>query len=104
MLLINNIRYFFYIDEKIPHVPTAFILFQAFFLGWLVNRLLKPVKETTPRLLHLDLPRAQAEDARFNETRPEGGTVGFRGSGFSTLCPGRWDQTLPLQPILRWQP
>jgi len=35
--LINNLPYFFGIDEGIPHAPTALVLFFAFFLGWLLH-------------------------------------------------------------------
>ena len=35
--LINNLPYFFGIHGKIPHAPTALILFLFFFLGWLIN-------------------------------------------------------------------
>jgi hypothetical protein len=35
--LINNLPYFFGIDENIPHAPTALVLFLVFFLGWLFN-------------------------------------------------------------------
>ena len=35
--LINNLPYFFGIDEHILHAPTALILFLFFFLGWMVH-------------------------------------------------------------------
>ena len=35
--LINNLSYFFGIDEYIPHAPTALVLFLFFFLGWMVH-------------------------------------------------------------------
>jgi len=40
--LINNLPYFFRIDEHIPHAPTALLLFLFFFLGWLLRRSLAP--------------------------------------------------------------
>jgi O-antigen ligase len=36
--LVNNLPYFFGINERTPHAPTALVLFMAFFLGWLVGR------------------------------------------------------------------
>jgi O-antigen ligase len=35
--LINNLPYFFGIDESIPHAPTALVLFLFFLLGWLMH-------------------------------------------------------------------
>jgi len=35
--LINNLPYFFGIDESIPHAPMALVLFLVFFLGWLLH-------------------------------------------------------------------
>jgi len=35
--LVNNLPYFFKIDESIPHAPTALVLFLVFFLGWLLH-------------------------------------------------------------------
>jgi O-antigen ligase len=35
--LINNLPYFFGINESIPHAPTALVLFFGFFLGWLAQ-------------------------------------------------------------------
>jgi hypothetical protein len=40
--LINNLPYFFQIFENIPHAPTALVLFQALFLGLLLNFALRP--------------------------------------------------------------
>jgi len=42
--LVNNLPYFFGIHESIPHAPTALILFMAFFVGWLINRVVTPPK------------------------------------------------------------
>ena len=36
--LINNLPYFFGIDESIPHAPTALVLILFFLLAWLVHR------------------------------------------------------------------
>lgn len=36
--LINNLPYFFGIFERVPHAPTALVLFLFYFLGWLTNR------------------------------------------------------------------
>ena len=38
--LINNLPYFFGINETIPHAPSALVLFLAFFLGWIVSVIL----------------------------------------------------------------
>jgi len=38
--LINNIPYFFGIEQSTPHAPTALVLFLVFFLGWVVNNLI----------------------------------------------------------------
>jgi hypothetical protein len=42
--LINNLPYFFGIDENIPHASTALALFLFFFLGWLFHYVLFPSK------------------------------------------------------------
>ena len=42
--LINNLPYFFGIYGHIPHAPTALVLFLAFFLGWLLNRIFSSSK------------------------------------------------------------
>jgi O-antigen ligase len=46
--LINNLPYFFGIQENIPHAPTALVLFLAFTFGWLVNKALKPSLRIIP--------------------------------------------------------
>jgi O-antigen ligase len=38
--LINNLPYFFGINETIPNAPSSLVLFLAFFLGWLMNVIL----------------------------------------------------------------
>ena len=40
--LINNLPYFFGIQENIPHAPTSLVLFLVFAFGWLVNSAAKP--------------------------------------------------------------
>jgi hypothetical protein len=40
--LLNGLPYFFGIDERIPHAPTALLLFLALALGWLVHHTVKP--------------------------------------------------------------
>jgi len=40
--LINNLPYFFGIQENTPHAPTSLVLFLAFALGWLVHGAAKP--------------------------------------------------------------
>jgi len=40
--LINNLPYFFGIQENIPHAPTSLVLFLAFALGWLVHNAVRP--------------------------------------------------------------
>ena len=40
--LINNLPYFFGIQENIPHAPTALVLFLAFAFGWLLNKTINP--------------------------------------------------------------
>jgi O-antigen ligase len=42
--LINNLPYFFGVDENIPHAPAALVLFLVFFLGWLIHHLLSHAK------------------------------------------------------------
>jgi hypothetical protein len=46
--LINNLPYFFFIYEHIPHAPTSLVLFLFFFLGWLFHQLISR-KEEYPR-------------------------------------------------------
>lgn len=54
--LVNNLPYFFGIDESIPHAPTALVLFMAFFMGWLIRRAVLPRPDGGFRLFMRPLP------------------------------------------------
>lgn len=49
--LINNLPYFFGINETVPHAPTALVLFLFYFLGWWVHRIIAKSGPVSPELI-----------------------------------------------------
>lgn len=46
--LINNLPYYFGINESVPHAPTALVLFLFYFWAWLVRRASGLTEKTAP--------------------------------------------------------
>jgi len=53
--LINNLPYFFGIDDKVPHAPASLILFLIFGLGWLLHMVLHPSPQRLDRSIRIPL-------------------------------------------------
>ena len=53
--LINNLPYFFGLDDNVPHAPASLILFLVFGLGWLLHTALHPSPQRLDRSIRIPL-------------------------------------------------